>query len=188
LDLGAALSAHAYDDPTGGLASALLRIGDAHRLVTPQIPNHSILAMHLYFPQIRIGRGITTGITDAELASVGDELAAARADVERAQPGRDDADLLLAEVTWTIELLQLLNDDARARLAAESTLASIPEATRIAFARRLDELIDRHRTLWSARNRPGGLVDSVAWLDNLRSAYEAGQVDPAWGGWPQRFT
>jgi hypothetical protein len=188
LDLGAALSVHAYDDPTGGLASALLRIGDAHRLVTPQIPNHSILAMHLYFPQIRIGRGITTGITDAELASVAGELSAARGDVTRAQPRRGDADLLVAEVTWTIDLLQLLTDDARARLAAASTLASVPEATRTAFARRLDELIDRHRTLWSARNRPGGLLDSVAWLDNLRNAYETGEVEPDWGGWPQRFT
>ena len=81
LDLAAALSAHAYDDPTGGLAAALLTIGDAHRAVTPQIPNHSILAMHLYFPQIRVGRGITKGITDAELDTVAAQLADARADV-----------------------------------------------------------------------------------------------------------
>ena len=94
LDLGAALSVHAFDDPTrrpGVGAAADRRRAPA---VTPQIPNHSILAMHLYFPQIRIGRGITTGITDDELASVANELSAARADVERAQPGRDDADLL----------------------------------------------------------------------------------------------
>ncbi len=188
VDLGAALSMHAYDDPTGGLAAALVRIGDAHRTITPQIPNHSILAMHLYFPQIRIGRGITTGITDAELAAVADLLAAARLDVERARPGRDDADLLVAEVTWTIDVLQLLVDDARARLAGDSTLGSVPQATRHAFARRLDELTDRHRSLWLARNRPGGLVDSVAWLDNLRSSYETGEVPPGWGGWPQRFT
>lgn len=188
LDVGAALSMHAYDDPTGGLAAALVRIGDAHRAVTPQIPNHSILAMHLYFPQIRIGRGITTGITDAELATVANELAAARADVERARPGRDDADLLVAEVMWTIDVLQLLTDDARARLAGDSTLGSVPQATRDGFAQRLDALIDRHRSLWRARNRPGGLVDSVAWLDNLRSSYETGEVEPGWGGWPQRFT
>ena len=81
-----------------------------------------------------------------------------------------------------------MTDDARARLAAEHTLASVPEATRTAFAPRLDELIDRQGALWSARNRPGGFVDSVAWLDNLRTAYETGQVDPDWGGWPQRFT
>jgi hypothetical protein len=91
-------------------------------------------------------------------------------------------------VTWTIDVLQLLTDDARARLAGDSTLGSVPQATRDGFAQRLDELIDRHRSLWLARNRPGGLVDSVAWLDNLRSSYETGEVEPGWGGWPQRFT
>jgi hexosaminidase len=188
LDLAAALSTHAFDDPTGGLAQALLTIGDAHRAVTPQIPNHSILAMHLYFPQIRVGRGITKGITDAELDAVARRLAEARADLARAEPRRDDRDLLVDEVRWTIDVLDLLTDDARARLAGDSTLGSVPQAQRDDFARRLATLTDRHRALWLARNRPGGLVDSVAWLDNLRVAYETGRPDPAWGGWPQRFT
>ena len=85
-------------------------------------------------------------------------------------------------------MLELLNDDARARLAGDSTLGSVPQAQRDGFARRLAALTDRHRALWLARNRPGGLVDSVAWLDNLRGAYETGQPDPAWGGWPQRYS
>ncbi len=188
LDLAAALSTHAFDDSTGGLAAALLTIGDAHRAVTPQIPNHSILAMHLYFPQIRVGRGITKGITDAELDTVAGRLAAARADVARAKPKRDDRALLVREVLWTIDVLELLTDDARARLAGDNTLGSVPHAQRDDFARRLVALTDQHRALWLARNRPGGLVDSVAWLDNLRVAYETGQPDPTWGGWPKRFT
>ncbi|HEY5173602.1 MAG TPA: hypothetical protein VIK54_17900, partial [Acidimicrobiia bacterium] len=188
LDLAAALSTHAFDDPTGGLAAALLTIGDAHRAVTPQIPNHSILAMHLYFPQIRVGRGITKGITDAELDTVARRLADARADVARARPRRDDGARLVEEVIWTIDVLELLTDDARARLAGDSTLGSVPQARRDVFARRLAALTDQHRALWLARNRPGGLVDSVAWLDNLHVAYETGQPEPAWGGWPQRFT
>ncbi len=188
LDLAAALSTHAFDDSTGGLAAALLTIGDAHRAVTPQIPNHSILAMHLYFPQIRVGRGITKGITDAELDTVASRLAEARADVARAKPERADRALLVDEVLWTIDVLELLTDDARARIAGDSTLGSVPQAQRDDFARRLAALTDQHRALWLARNRPGGLVDSVAWLDNLRVAYETGQPAPTWGGWPKRFT
>src|SRR6185437_2786062 len=83
LDLGAALSAHAYDDPTGGFAEALLAIGDAHRALTPQLPNHSILVMHLYFPQIRVGRGISKGATVGEFHTVQQRLVAARAAVDR---------------------------------------------------------------------------------------------------------
>ena len=188
LDLGPALSAHAYADRTGGLASALLTIGDAYREITPQIPNHSILAMHLYFPQIRVGRGISRGMTEAELDAVAARLATARADARRAQPQRPDTALLVDEVVWTIDMLELLVDDARARVANANTLASVPESERAAFARRLESLTDRYRELWLARNRPGGLNDSVTWLDNLHDAYESGEAKPSWGGWPERFT
>jgi hypothetical protein len=188
LELADALSAYAFDDPTGRLASALLVIGDLHRGVTPQIPNQSILTMHLYFPQIRVGRGVTRGITDEELDEVARQLVRARADVARAEPARDDRALLVEEVVWTIDVLELITEDARARLAGDGTLASVPQAQRDEFAQRLAALTDRHRALWLARNRPGGLVDSVAWLDNLRAAYETGEPVPGWGGWPQRYT
>lgn len=38
------------------------------------------------------------------------------------------------------------------------------------------------RTPSLARNRPGGLDDSLSWLDNLDAAYETGHTDPHWGG------
>ena len=61
LDLGAALSAHVFHDPNGGLAEAVLSLGDAHRLVTPQFPNMSTLVMNLYYPQLPVGRGLDQG-------------------------------------------------------------------------------------------------------------------------------
>jgi hypothetical protein len=188
LDIGAALSAHAYDDETGGIAGALVAIGDAYREITPQIPNHSILTMHLYFPQVRVGRGISTGMSDAELDAVAARLAAARGDVLRATPNRDDRALVVEELLWTIDTLELMVDDARERLAAANTLASVPQAQRDALANRLGSLEDRYRELWLARNRPGGLPDSLTWIDNLRRAYETGQPEPEWGGWPWQFS
>ena len=89
---------------------------------------------------------------------------------------------------WTVDVLQLMMDDARTRLAAGTTLASVPEEERRALGRRLDKIIERHRVLWLARNRPGGLPDSAAWLANLRRAYETGEVDANWGGWPPQFS
>jgi hypothetical protein len=188
LDLGAALSAHAFHDPSGGLAEALLTIGDAHRALTPQLPNHSILVMHLYFPQIRVGRGISKGATVEEFHTVQQRLADARAALDRARSGRPDAEQLGDEVRWTIDVLALMTDDALARMEGDGTLASVPEPTRQSLASRLDALSERHRALWLARNRPGGLDDSAAWLDNLGAAYRTGQPDPEWGGWPARFS
>ena len=66
---------------TGGLADAVLSLGDAHRLVTPQFPNMSTLVMNLYYPQLPVGRGLTKGLTAEELAAVErclDEARAAR--------------------------------------------------------------------------------------------------------------
>jgi hexosaminidase len=188
IDLGAALSAHVYDDPTGEFAAALLAVGDVHRVLPPQLPNQSILVLHLYFPQIRVGRGISRGVTSVELDEVDRVLADARASVDRARSRRADAARLVAESRWTIDVLQLMTDDARARIEGDGTLASIPESTRLELAARLDALTDGHRSLWLGRNRPGGLPDSAAWLDNLNSAYRTGQVNREWGGWPERFT
>ena len=159
-----------------------------HRALTPQIPNHSILVMHLYFPQIRVGRGITKGISVEELETVERQLAGARSAVDRARPARADAASLGEELRWTIDVMELVTEDAKARLAGDGTLASIPQARRRAFAARLADLTDRHRALWLARNRPGGLADSCAWLDHLRAAYESGEPDPTWGGWPARYS
>jgi hypothetical protein len=188
IDVGAALSVHAYDDDTGRFAAALLAIGDAHRAVTPQIPNHSILVMHLYFPQIRVGRGLTKHLTLAELDAVEEILRAARADVDASAPQRVDASLLVDEMHWTIDVLELLVADARARMAGDGTLASVPDDVRRQLVERLAPIIDRHRTLWLARNRPGGRGDSVLWLENLRNAYATGRPDPDWAGWPARFS
>jgi hypothetical protein len=186
LDLAAALSVHCYDDPTGELADALLALGDSHLLITPQFPNMSTLVLHLYFPQLTLGRGLTRGITGDELDSLERRLADARAAVDRSKPRRADADRLTDELRWSIDLVGLLARDARARLGGDGTIGSVATAVRQGFAAQLEPLIDQYRALWLARNRPGGLDDSVSWLRNLHAAYESGQPDPTWGGWRVR--
>ncbi len=182
LDLSAALSAHAFDDPTGELGSVLLALGDAHRLVTPQFPNMSAVVSHLYFPQLAVGRGLTNGLTTDEVARVEDALEAARASIGRARSRRADARVITDELYFGIDLVALLMRDARARLAGDGTIGSVPPAMRSALATELDALIERYRQRWLARNRPGGLDDSLAWLRNLRNAYATGRPDPQWGG------
>ena len=182
LDLAAALSAHVFRDPTGGLAEALLSVGDAHRLVTPQFPNMSTLVMNLYYPQLPVGRGLTKGLTAAELPEVERCLEEARSAVSGSNPDRSDAQRLRDEVTFGIDLVNLLQRDARARLEVDGFLESVPTHVRASLGTDLDALTERYRSLWLANNRPGGLEDSVHWLANLRHAYSTGRPDPKWGG------
>jgi hypothetical protein len=182
LDLAGALSAHVFDDPSGRLASAVLGLGDSHRLVTPQFPNMSALVMNLYYPQLPVGRGLTDGITLGELDAVEELLDRARREVSASRSGRDDATLLIDETVFGADLVGLLVRDARVRISGDGTIGSAPITARTDLAAELDGLVDRYRALWLARNRPGGLEDSLAWLKNLRAAYESGRPSPTWGG------
>jgi hypothetical protein len=183
LDLGAALSAHCYDDPTGELAAAVLALGDVHRAVTPQAPNISALVAPLYWPQLELGRGFLKGLTVEELDRVDAILDEARAAVDRSAPRRADATLVRDELRNGAATVALVAADERARLAAGGTLPSVPAATRADLAARLRPVIDCHRELWRARNRPGGLADSAAWLEHLLACYETGETPTDWGAW-----
>lgn len=173
LDLESALSVHAFDDASGGVAAALRELGDAHRLVAPQVPNNSILAMHLYRPRFRMGEGVTGGLTDDDLSAVEASIASARAALASSTSARADAALVVGELDTSARLLSLLVRDARARLAAGGALDAVPADVRSSFAGELDGLVDEHRAHWPARNRPGGLDDSARRLTDLRAAYLA---------------
>ena len=59
-----------------------------------------------------------------------------------------------------------------ARLAAEDqSVVNIPAGTRADLALELDGLLVEYTRLWMARNRPGGLADSLARLEALRDLY-----------------
>jgi hexosaminidase len=184
LDLAAALSTHVFADPTGELAAAVLALGDLHRLITPQFPNMSALVTNLYYPQLPVGRGLTEGLAVGELDAVDACLEQALQAAARSNPGRADGSLLVDETVFGADLVALLVRDARARLAGDGTIGSVPAGTRAELASKLDELTDRYQARWLARNRPGGLEDSLAWLRNVHAAYETGQASPSWGGLP----
>ena len=184
LDLAAALSTHVFQDPTGRLADAVLALGDAHRLITPQFPNMSALVTNLYYPQLPVGRSLTEGLVPEELDRVDACLHNARSWARESRPHRADSTLLVDETVFGADLVALLVRDARARFAGDGTLSSVPAGARDGLAAELDELTGRYRALWLSRNRPGGLDDSLAWLDNLRDAYRTGRPSPTWGGLP----
>jgi hypothetical protein len=176
LDVAQALDVHCYDDPSGELGAALVRLGDSHLELGAQVGNVASSVLHLYFPQLQIGRGPLAGVRAEEYAAIESTLDDVESRLGRARPGRADGALVIAELRNAIALVRILCHDARARLERDGSLASVPEARRQAFARDLDAVIAEHETLWLARNRPGGLTDSVAHLTRLQNAYETGTV------------
>ena len=140
-------------------AVAMLDLGDVHRLVGPQLPNQSILLVHLFYPSIALGHTpATEGLAIEDL----DRVSAA---IDALRPSVSD------EVATGADLVAHMVDDARHRLRGDGTIASIPETTRHALADRLSELAARHREVWLQRNRPGGLDDSAGRLQRVIELY-----------------
>ena len=159
----------------------LIELGDVYRDVTPQVPNTSAVVLHLYYPQLTLGRGPTKGASAEEFARLDEKLAGIAGSLGGARPGRADGALLLDELRNAIALVRVLCTDALARLEGDGTLGSVRADVRHALADRLEVVIATHRDCWLARNRPGGLDDSVAWLANLLQCYRSGVTDRMWG-------
>ena len=115
---------------------------------------------------------------DAVEACVADALDA----LGRSRPQRSDGELVKDELAAGAAIVQLACHDARLRLAGDGTLASVAATDRTALSGRLRGIVEEHRRLWLARNRRGGLDDSVAWFDHLGSCYETGHADRKWFG------
>lgn len=180
--LARALDAHGFDDPAGHTGAALAALGRVHRMVAPRPPNISPLVTHVLLPQWPVGVGPSAGLAAADLDKVEGAIDDAEAALGLARPQRADGKLVTEELAATGVLLRLACRDARLRLAGDGTLASVAAPDRAALAATLRGIIEEHRRLWLARNRPGGLGDSVAWFSHLQGCYETGHADGAWFG------
>jgi hexosaminidase len=169
-------------DQTGPLgpdrAGGLLRLGDAHLAVKPQTPNTASVLLHYIWPQLRVGQRSTEGMDEAQLEAYLHELEEGLAPFSAGSTG-----LVAEEMQLAVDIARLLVRDARGRLGGNGSLASVPEAVRASLAAEADELEQRHRALWTRRNRPGGLEDSAARLGHLARCYRQGRgrdFAPSW--------
>ena len=148
LDWADVVDRQVLDSAPGG-GDLILRLGmrgdelsaepTRHCLLTALLGETADVAQVLRLPAIE------RALIEADLA-----LAADRAEVDRLHSGRRDADTVRDELLLTIDWFQ---HGIHRALATEERLSLIDE-----FA----QLLDRQSQLWLARNRSGGLKDSLA--------------------------
>ncbi len=158
-----------FADAAGRAGSAVLALGDAYLRTGATQSNGTALFYLLAFPQQdlthRRYRGLDAGAlaaTESWVEDAASRLAAARL------PGPEGS-LVCRELAWVAGLLRVACRLGRARLAAgrEAPVPALPAATRRELLSALAPLVEEHRTVWLARNRPGGRADSVARLERL---------------------
>ncbi len=159
LALAPLLDAHIFDDASGTLGGALLRLGELATATGLSNMNGSPL-FHALLGNEGLGR---TGAADAErCTALIEELEHLHARLADAQPACEDGALLVRELQQATRL---------ARHGAWRIAQSIglPVPTPAALRDDLAQARSEQRHCWLERSRPGGLEDS---LKRLRAADE----------------
>ena len=177
LDLPRALDLHAFQDAAGVMGRLAYDLGNAYREAGVLVPNASLLALLLLYPEQPVTESDWPGLTAEGLERTLEYVDRVMAPLSQARMAlyrtvqygaRPDAELIADEFRNAAALLRHACRLGIARLQAESgEIASIPVEMRRALASELEEIVAEYRRLWLSRNRPGGLADSVGRMERL---------------------
>jgi hexosaminidase len=165
LDVGSAVSRHAFDDPTGAMGRMASDLGCVHQDLGAPVSNGTALFWALQYSLAELQR-FTGVITPAALARTRANIDAAVSPLTEARSGRPDADLTRREFLAAARMLRHACD--RVAFVLDPT----PQQA-AALDTDLGQIVDEYRALWLSRNRPGGLTDSAARLEQARADYRA---------------
>ncbi|HEY1012992.1 MAG TPA: glycoside hydrolase family 20 zincin-like fold domain-containing protein [Herpetosiphonaceae bacterium] len=162
-DVAGILDRHAFRDSAGVLGRVAYDLGEVYRRFEPLLHNNSTLFRILQLPAIEAAA--LEGLTAGRLEQAAADIRAAIEPLNQARPARPDAELLGREFRWAAELL--LHACERGRWVLDGA----PAAAKPELRAEIERLTAAYRELWLARNRPGGLEDSVERFDKLAAEY-----------------
>lgn len=161
-------SLYAFGDPTGRLGRLGYDLGNAYLEPGVLVHNNSLLFKLLQESPAEIAA--REGLTIAGLQKTLAYLARFDQALADVQAGRPEGDLLLREFRWMAGMLgHACRRGMWALGGGEQHQDEV--ATRRQLADEIDQLIAEHTAIWLARNRPGGLPDSVARLKKMVGDY-----------------
>jgi hexosaminidase len=166
-DVAQVLSRHAFRDPTGLLGRLAYDLGNAYLQMELPLPNNSILFQILQASPAEI---LTQkGLTEAKFQQTLAYINQATSNLADAQPNLPDADLIRREFSWAADMLRHACHRGMWVIRKGQNKEDIN--LRQQLAEEADRLIAEYREIWLARNRVGGLKDSLAWLENMQRDY-----------------
>ena len=165
LDVCEAISWHAFGDPTGNMGRVAYDMGNVYKSMGVIVPNGSPLFWTLQWP---LERAKGYALPPAAYQSAEDFIEQAMMPLGRAQMARPDASLIVREYTNTAHLLRHACQRGQLAVQPDAPGAAVLEQT---LAEDMRQIIAEYREIWLARNRPGGLVDSVARLEKAGADY-----------------
>jgi hypothetical protein len=159
LDIPAETSRHAFDDPSGEAGRLWFDAGRVHEPAGLPRRNKTLLFEIMQAPWDEVRR--LPGLNRSALAPVRRSIDRLHRRLESFHPRGGEGSLVRRELQATLAVLRHAVDRADAALGVRR--AAIRRAAVERLAADMRRIIARHRRLWLARNRPGGLADSLAW-------------------------
>jgi hypothetical protein len=154
IDIADALNVHVFRDRAGVMGKLVHDFGNVHQGVRERLKSSARMFWALVGGEDRLR--LFKDVTTEEFEDVESRIDAALAPLDRAEMDRPDAQLIKDELRNAADMLRYGCERGRRRLR-EGRLPDRHDAAMNAIAA-------EHRRLWLARNRPGGLEDSVARL------------------------
>ncbi len=165
LDVARCLDLHVFRDTAGVMGQLMHDLGNVYQAVQQPMGNSSRLFWVLVGGDER--KKLYEMITRPEYDDAEARVDAAVAPLDRARMDRADADLIKHELRNAADMLR--HACRRGRWLLDRGCDSPP-----AMAQELRGIIEEHKRLWLARNRPGGLSDSTLRLERPVADYGAG--------------
>ena len=163
-DVAEMVSTHAFDDPTGVMGRVAYELGSIYREVGLEVPNSSTLFWILQLPLGARPERMT--VEPAALERTITKIERVIGQLGAARMRAPDATLIAQEYTLAARMLR--HACLRGLLAVE---AHDTTERRRELDADLGDIVHHYRRLWLARNRPGGLQDSVAHFERARADY-----------------
>jgi hexosaminidase len=171
-DLPAVLDAFAFRDRAGVMGRIVYDLGNVYQKPGLLLPNSSLLFWIYQAPPGDLRRTVSSHEQDQDEARLRANLHTTLEYVEETMMRMEQARMAVPDAALIgrefANASQMLRHGARRALF----LLGDPAAHKSGLAAELDAIEVAHRTLWLARNRPGGLEDSAAQMRQARDLYE----------------
>jgi len=171
MDLPLALNLHIFNDASQVMGKIAYELGNLYQLCGDLAVNRSKLFDILFSVDEAMGTESPWDALSIEnLENVRTRLDEIMLSLSEARMARTDAGQIMDEFRNSAGLLRHACHLGVARLEY-GEIKDIPENTRHVLAVELEQLIMDFRRLWLARNRPGGLSDSIGRLRRILKLY-----------------
>lgn len=167
IDIPSVVSAHAFQDATGSMGRVAYDLGNVYKAPGVHVHNGSVLFWRLQRP---LGATPTRNGERLDYTAALEAIDGAMESLSGARMQRPDAALIVAEYENTARLLRHACRRGQLLLGEESAKRA---ATRQALADDMRDTIREYERTWLARNRLGGLSDSIVALEKARADYKA---------------